>query len=104
MLLCGLTNSINSMMQHIYIDQGCKIQSNLSLGSYSPSNPTQWLEMTAIQNGSITTSNNITAGVNIYAKDGLIKGRTEEITATSSFTGAMTAQAVNLSSIAYNDS
>ena len=60
--------------------------------------------MTAIQKGIITKNNNITAGVNIYAKDGLIKGRTEEITATSSFTGAMTAQAVNLSSIAYNDS
>ena len=86
------------------MNQECKIQNNLSLGSYSPSKPTLWIERTAIQNGSIATNNHITAGVNIYATDGLIKGRTIEITSTSSFTGAMTAQAVNLSSIAYNDS
>jgi hypothetical protein len=92
------------MMQHFDIDQGCKIQNNLLLGSYSPFNPTLWIESTAIQKASITTSNHITAGVNIYATDGLIKRRTIEITSTSSFTGAMTAQAVNLSSIAYNDS
>ena len=104
MLLCGLTNSINNMMQHIYIDQGCKIQNNLSLGSYSPSSRTLWIETTAIQNGSITTRNHITAGVNIYATDGLIMGKNLEITSTSRFTGAMTAQTVNLSSIAYNDS
>ena len=86
------------------MNQECKIQNNLSLGSYSPSKPTLWIERTAIQNGSIATNNNITAGVNIYATDGLIKGRTIEITSTSSFAGAMTALAVNLSSIAYNDS
>ena len=92
------------MMQPVFIDQECEIQNNLSLGSYSPSKPPLWTETTAIQNGSITMDNSITAGVNIYATDGLIKGRTIEITSTSSFTGAMTALAVNLSSIAYNDS
>ena len=92
------------MMQHFDIDQGCKIQNNLSLGSYSPSNPTLWIESTAIQNASITTSNHITAGVNIYATDGLIKGNNLEITSTSRLTGAMTAQTVNLPSIAHNDS
>ena len=77
---------------------------HLSPGSYSPSNRTLWIETTAIQNGSITTSNHITAGVNIYATDGLIMGKNLEITSTSRLTGAMTAQTVNLSSIAYNDS
>ena len=67
------------------------------------SNPVLWIETTAIQNGSITTSNHITAGVNIYATDGLIKGKNLEITSTSRLTGAMTAQTVDLSSIAYND-
>ena len=62
------------MMQPVYIDQGCKIPNKLSLGSYSPSNPILWIETTSIQNGSITTSNNINAGVNIYATDGLTKG------------------------------
>ena len=76
----------------------------MSLGSYSPSNPTLWIETTAIKNGYITTSNNITTGVNIYATDGLIKGKNLKITSTSSFTGAMTAQTVNLSSITYNHS
>ena len=76
----------------------------MSLGSYSPSNPTLWIETTTIQNGSITTSNNIIAGVNIYATDGLIKGKNLEITSTSSFTGAVTANTINLSSFIYNDS
>ena len=61
------------------------------------------VESTSIQNGSITTSNNINAGVNIYATDGLINGKNLEITATSTFTGAITAQAVNVSSVASND-
>ena len=55
-------------------------------------------------NGSITTSNNITAGVNIYATDGLIKGKNLEITSTSNFTGAVPTNTINLSSITYNDS
>ena len=92
------------MMQHFYIDQGCKIQNNLSLVSYSPSNPILWIETTAIQNASTTTRNHITAGVNIYASDELIKGKNLEITSTSRLNGAMTAQTVNLSSIAHNDS
>ena len=99
-----LTSLLIRLMQPVQIDQGCKIQNNMSLGSYSPSNPTLWIETTAIQNGSITTSNNITAGVNIYATDGLIKGKNLEITSTSSFTGTMTANTINLSSITYNDS
>ena len=34
-----------------------------------------------------------------YATDGLIKGRNLEITSTSTFTGAITTQMVNVSSI-----
>ena len=81
-----LTTLLIQLFSPVQIDQGCKIQNNLSLGSYSPSNPNLWIETTVIQNGSITTSNNITAGVNIYATDGLIKGKNLEITATSTFT------------------
>ena len=99
-----LTSLLIRLMQPVHIDQGCTIQNNTSLGSYSPSNPTLWIETTAIQNGSITTSNNITAGVNIYATDGLIKGKNLEITSTSNFTGAITTNTINLSSIIYNDS
>ena len=99
-----LTSLLIRLFSPVQIDQGCKIQNNLSLGSYSPSNPTLWIETTAIQNGSITTSNNITAGVNIYATDRLIKEKILEITSTSSFTGAMTAQTVNLSSLPYSHS
>ena len=99
-----LTSLLIRLFSPVQIDQGCKIQNNLSLGSYSPSNPTLWIETTAIQNGSITTSNHTTAGVNIYATDGLTKGKNVEITSISSFTGAMTAQTVNLSSITYNHS
>ena len=84
------------MMQQFYFDQGCKIQNNLSFGSYSQSNPILWIETTTIQNASITTSNHITEGFNIYATDGLIKGKNLEITSTSSFTEAVTAQTVNL--------
>ena len=71
------------------------IHNKLSIGSYSSSNPNEWVESTLIQNGGITTSNNIKAGVNIYATDGLIKGRNLEITSTSTFTGAMPAQTIN---------
>ena len=99
-----LTTLLIRLFSPVQIDQGCKIQNNLSLGSYLPSSPSLWVETTVIQNGSITTSNNITAGVNIYATDGLIKGKNLEITTTSSFAGTITAQTVNLSSITYNDS
>ena len=75
----------------------------ITLGSYSPSNPSLWVESTSIQKGSSTKSSNINAGVNIYATDGLINGKNLEITATSTFTGAITAQAVNVSSVASND-
>ena len=92
------------MMQPVFIDQECEIQNNLSLGSYSPSKPPLWTETTAIQNGSITMYNSITAGVNIYATDELIKGKNLEITSTSRLNGAMTAQTFNLSLIALNDS
>ena len=75
----ALTATLIQLMQPVQIDQGCKIQNNLSLGSYSlPSN--LWVETTAIQSGSITTSNNITAGGSIYASDGLIKGKNLDIT------------------------
>ena len=90
-------------MQPVYIHQGCKIQ-KIFIGSYSSSSPNLWVESALIQNGSITTSNNINAGVYIYATDGLIKGKNLETTSTLTFTGTMTAQTVNLSSITYNDS
>ena len=32
----ALTATLIRLMQHVQIDQGCKIQNNLSLGSYSP--------------------------------------------------------------------
>ena len=82
-----LTTLLIQLFSPVQINQGCRIQNNLSLGSCSPSNPNLWVETTVIQNGSITTSNNITAGVNIYATDGLIKGKNLEITSTSTFTG-----------------
>ena len=75
----ALTATLIRLMQPVQIDQGCKIQNNLSLGSYSlPSN--LWVETTAIQSGSITTSNNITAGGSTYTSDGLIKGKNLDIT------------------------
>ena len=99
-----VTSLLIRLFSPMQIDQGGKIQNNMSLGLYSPSNPNLWIETTAIQNGSITTSKNITAGVNIYATDGVIKGLNLEITSPFSFTGAMTTQTVYLSSITYNDS
>ena len=88
----------------LFLTRDARYRLCLTLGSYSPSNQNLRVEATSIQNGSITTSNNINAGVNIYATDGLINGKHLEITATSSFTGAITAQAVNVSSTAFNDS
>ena len=75
----------------------------ITLGSYSPSNPSLWVESTSIQKGSSTKSRHKYAGDNIYTTDGLINGKNLEITATSTFTGAIAAQAVNVSSVAYND-
>ena len=85
------------MLQPVFTDQGCKIPNNLSFGSYSLSNPNLWIETTSIQNGTITRSNNINVGVNLYATDGLITGEFLEITSTSNCTGAIIAQTVNLS-------
>ena len=51
-----LTTLLIRLFSPVQIDQGCKIQNNLSLGSYSPSNPHLWVETTVIQNGSITTA------------------------------------------------
>ena len=81
----ALTATLIRLMQPVQIDRGCKIQNNSSLGSYSSTNPNLWIETTSIQSGSITTSNNITAGVNIYATDGLVKAKNLEITTTSTF-------------------
>ena len=53
----ALTATLIRLMQPVQINQGCKIQNNLSLGSYSPSNPNLWIDTTSIQNGSITMSN-----------------------------------------------
>ena len=98
----SLTNLLTKLMQQpVYIAQGCKIQNDLSIGSYA--SPNTWVETTGIQNGSITTSNNITAGVNIYATDGLVKSKTLEVTTTSTFTGVLTTNTINASSITYND-
>ena len=70
----SLTNLLIKLMQPVYIDQGCKLQNGLSLGSYA--SPTLWTQSTGIQDGNITTSNNITAGADIYATAGLIRGKT----------------------------
>ena len=102
--LMTLTTLLIQMMQLVYIDQVCKLNNDLSLGSYSPSNPNLYIETTAIQNGNITTSNNINACTNIYVTDGLIKGMNLDITSTSTVTGAITAQTINWSSITYKDS
>ena len=87
----ALTATLIRLMQPVQIDQGCEMQNNLLLGSYSSNNPNLWIEATSIQSGSITTSNNITAGVNVYATDGLIKAKNLEITTTSTFTGNISA-------------
>ena len=85
------TNANSSaVMQPVFIDQGCMIQTTLSLGSYSLTNPFLRIETTTIQNGSITTSNNINAGVNIYATEGINKNKYLEITSTSTITGNIT--------------
>ena len=99
-----LTSLLIRLLPPVQIDQGCKIRNNLSLGSYSPSIPTLSIETTAIQNDNITTSKNTDAGVNIYAADGLITGKNLDITSTSSFTRAITANTINFSFIIYNDS
>lgn len=56
---------ITKMLSPVYIGQGCKIHNILSLGSYSTTRPKIYIEATAIQHGSITTSTSITAGANI---------------------------------------
>ena len=83
----SLTSSLIRLYYPVQIDQGCKIQNNLSIGSYSPSNPNLWVETSSIQNGNIYASNNITAGVNIYATGGLINCKTLKASTTSSFLG-----------------
>ena len=50
----SLTTLLIQMMQPVSIDQGCKMQTNLSLGSYSSSKPHLRVESTLNQNGSIT--------------------------------------------------
>ena len=82
-----LTAAVIRLISPVLIEQGCKIQNNLSLGSYSSTNPNRWIKTTSIQSGSLTTRNNITAGVNIYATDGVIKAKNIEITTTAFFTG-----------------
>ena len=66
---------------------------NLSLGSYSVTNPNLSIETWAIQNGNSTTSNHISAGVFIYATDGFVKGKVS-IASTSTCTGSITAPTV----------
>ena len=75
-----------------------------SPGSYSTTNPNLWIETTAIQSRSITTSTNIAAGVDIYATDRIIKGKNLEITSSSTFARAIGIPTVNLSSVEYSDS
>ena len=97
----SLTSSLIRLFSPVLINQGCKIQNDLSIGSYSPSDPNLWVETSSIQNGNIYAGNNITAGANIYATDGLINCRTLQVSSTSTFSGDITApniytkQAVN---------
>ena len=88
-------------MQRVYIDQVCRIDNGLSVGAYA--SPNLWVESTGIQGGNITTSNNINAGVNIYATDGLVTSKTLEVTTASTFTGVLTANEIRASTITYND-
>ena len=98
-----ITNLLIKLMKPVYIDQGCKIDNalGLSIGTYT--SPTLWAESIGIQGGNITTSNNINAGVDIYATDGKVKSKTLEVTTTSTFTGTVTANEIKPSTITHND-
>ena len=98
-----ITNLLIKLMKPVYIDQGCKIDHalGLSIGTYT--SPTLWAESIGIQGGNITTSNNINAGVDIYATDGKVKSKTLEVTTTSTFTGTVTANEIKPSTITHND-
>ena len=61
-------------------------------------------ETASIQNPNIRTSNNISAGVNIYASDRLINREQKEIISTTSSTRSITTPKVKLPSIEYSDS
>ena len=57
----------------IYIDQWLKLQISLSLGLDSTLSSNVWIETSPIQPGDITTRRRRSAGVYIYATDGLIQ-------------------------------
>ena len=96
-----ITNLLIKLMKPVYIDQGCKIDNGLSIGAYA--SPTLWTETIGLQGGNITASNNINAGVNIYATDGLVTSKTLEVVTTSTFDGAVTANEIKASTITLND-
>ena len=88
-------------MQRVYIDQVCRIENGLSIGAYA--SPTLWTESIGFQGGNITASNNMNAGVNIYATDGLVQSKTLDGVTTSTFGGAVTANEIKASTITLND-
>ena len=66
--------------------------------------PNSWIETSYIQHGNLTTSNNTSTRLNIYATDGLVNKEMLDITTTSTFTNSITPLTVNLSFIEYSDS
>ena len=58
----SLTSSLIRLISPMLIEQGCKIQNGLSVGSYSLVDPSLWVETASFLNGNFYSSNNITAG------------------------------------------
>ena len=46
-----LTAALISLKSHVLIEQGCKIQNGLSVGSYSLADPSLWVETASFLNG-----------------------------------------------------
>ena len=68
-IFISATSAAIKLWSPVYVDQGLKVQSGISIGSTSSSNPEAWVEKIALkQNGDITTTGFLTAS-NIYTKD-----------------------------------
>ena len=98
-----LTAALISLKSPVLIEQGCKIQNELSVGSYSLITPTLWVETASFSNGNFYSSNTITAGGNINATNGSVSCNTLLVNATSTFTGTVTANEIKPSTITHND-
>ena len=98
-----LTAALISLKSPVLIEQGCKIQNELSVGSYSLITPSLWVETASFLNGNFYSSNNITAGGNINATNGSVSCNTLLVNATSTFTGTVTANEIKPTTITHND-